>query len=278
MLRSIEEVYCVIDEIVQAAISKKLKIGRRSKLTVSEALTIMIEGHKRNLFTVKQLYELVCGELRTYFKCLPSYVQFTRKLRSVHSYLDLVIAVISRINSEKKQELAIVDSTSVPVAGYNRKHVKWAADSAGKSKNMHGFYQGFKLHLIINQNREVISAMVTKANLHDIQALKNTDFIKHVKGILIGDKGYVASEKHLALLQRNGIKLIAKQRRNMDPYLNQYYRPLLKQRGRIESIFGQLKTRLSLIFPFARTADGFLVQVKAALLTVMLGKFNTRYV
>jgi hypothetical protein len=196
----------------------------------------------------------------------------------MHPYLDLAIAIISRINSEKKQEFTIVDSTSVPVAGYNRKSVKWAMDSAGKSKNMHGFYQGFKLHLIVNQNREVISAMVTKANLHDIQALKNADFIKHVRGVLIGDKGYIAAEKHLAALQRNGIELIAKQRRNMDPYLNQYYRPLLKQRGKIESIFGQLKTRLSLIFPFARTAEGFLVQVKAALLTVMLGKFNAKYV
>ncbi|MCA9769780.1 hypothetical protein KC460_00215 [Candidatus Dependentiae bacterium] len=42
---------------------------------------------------------------------------------------------------------------------------------------------------------------------------------------------------------------LAKQRKNMDPYLNQYYKKDLQKRKVIETVFGYLKTRVSLLFP-----------------------------
>jgi hypothetical protein len=274
MLKSIEEVYYMIDEIVQHGIQISPKKGRRGKLSMSEIITILIEGHKRHYLTEKQLYQLLIGELRSCFSRIPCYVQFTRTIRKAMPYLDLILEVFSKINAEKDQEFCIVDSTSLPVTGYNKNDVKWALDSAGKSKNMHGFYQGFKLHIIINQDRDIVAVATTKASVHDIQLLKNCTFIQHVKGILLGDKGYVASEPHRETLLKKGIELIAKQRQNMDPYLNEYYKPLLQKRRRIESIFGFLKTRFSLIFPFLRSAESFLVQVKAAVLAYMMRKME----
>ena len=47
MLKSIEEVYYIIDEIVQNGITQKSKQGRKSKMTVSEVITVLIEGHKK---------------------------------------------------------------------------------------------------------------------------------------------------------------------------------------------------------------------------------------
>lgn len=270
MLKSIEEVYYIIDEIVKHGIQNISKKGRGSKLIMSEIITILIEGHKRHYLTEKQLYLLMIGELRTCFKQIPCYVQFTRAIRKTMPYLDLILEVFTQINAEKIQQFCIVDSTALPVAGYNKDDVKWAFDSAGKGKNMHGFYQGFKLHIIINQDREIVSITTTKANVHDIQLLKDCVFIRHIKGILIGDKGYIASPKHKNFLVKNGITLVAKQRENMDPYLNEYYKPLLKKRRRIESIFSYLKTRAALIFPFLRSSESFLVQVKAAVITYMM--------
>lgn len=274
MLKSIEEVYYMIDEIVQHGIKKKSKRGRPSKLTMSEVITILVEGHKRHYSTEKQLYLLTIGELRSCFNQIPCYVQFTRAIRKSLPYLDLILEVFSQINSQKTQQFCIVDSTSLPVAGYNKYDVKWALNSAGKGKNMHGFYQGFKLHIIINQDREIVSVTTTKANVHDIQPLKKGSFIQNIKGILLGDKGYIASQEHKKFLVSNGITLIAKQRKNMDPYLNEYYKPLLQKRRRIESIFGYLKTRVSLIFPFLRTHESFLVHVKAAVLAYMMRKIE----
>ena len=274
MLKSIEEVYYIIDEIVKNGISNISKKGRKSKLSISEMITILIEGHKRHYSIEKQFYMLAIGELRSYFNSVPCYSQFTRSIRKVMPYLDLILEILTAFNASKVQKFCIVDSTALPVAGYNKKDVKWALNSAGKSKNMHGFHQGFKLHVIINQNREIISASTKKANVQDIQMLKDHTFIKHVKGILLGDKGYIASKKHRIMLEKNEVKLIFKQRKNMDPYLNKYHENLLKQRRNIESIFGYLKTRLSLIFPFLRCAESFIVHVKSAMLTYMIRKLD----
>jgi len=229
MLKSIEEIYYIIDEVVKNILKNETKKGRKSKLTMSEArkskltmseaITLLIEGHRQNLITDKQLYRLMTSELRNCFRKIPSYAQFTRMIRKALPYLDLIIKIITRINARSKQDIYIVDSTSLPVNGYNRKNVKWAGGTAGKGKNMHGFYQGFKLHIIINQNREVVSAATTTANVHDVELLKYDFFIKHIKGILVGDKGYIASLHHRMCLRKKGIQLIAKQRNNMDPYL-----------------------------------------------------------
>lgn len=274
MLKSIEEVYYIIDEIVQHVIEKKAKKGRKQKLTMSEMITILIEGHTRHYRTEKQIYQMAQGELRACFGRIPCYAQFTRMVRDTMPYLDLMLDIFTKINAEKKQKFCIVDSTSLPVAAYNKTNVKWAQNDAGISKNMHGFYQGFKLHIIINQDREIISVETTEANIHDVQLLKDYEFIKHAKGLLLGDKAYIASLEHQQMLLNNGITLLTKQRENMDPYLNSYYYPILKERRRVESIFGYLKTRLGLIFPFVRTAESFIVHVKSAVLTYMMRSIN----
>jgi hypothetical protein len=66
------------------------------------------------------------------------------------------------------------------------------------------------------------------------------------------------------------IQLLAKQKDNMDPYLNSYYKDYFHQRRAIEGIFGYIKTRFSLLFPFSRSVEGFLVHVNVVLLVYML--------
>lgn len=61
----------------------------------------------------------------------------------------------------------------------------------------------------------------------------------------------------------------------MDPYLNKYYLPILRERRRIEGIFGYLKTRLSFIFPFLKSQESFLIQVKAAVVAYMIRKMKS---
>ena len=78
-----------------------------------------------------------------------------------------------------------------------KKDIKWTLNSAEKGKNMHGFYQGFKLHIIINKDREIVAVSTTKANVHNIQSLEDSKSIKHVKRRLVGDKGYITSHFHI---------------------------------------------------------------------------------
>ena len=53
----------------------------------------------------------------------------------------------------------------------------------------------------------------------------------------------------------------------MDPCLNHYYHHLLKHRRKIESIFGNLKSRLGRVMPFSRTTESFLSHARIAVLT-----------
>lgn len=105
MLKSIEEVYYIIDEIVRHGVRSQIKVGRKSKLTMSEVITILIEGHKRHYITEKQVYDLAAGELRTCFKQIPCYAQFTRIVRKAMPHLDLLVHIFSEIDARKVQDV-----------------------------------------------------------------------------------------------------------------------------------------------------------------------------
>lgn len=277
MQKCIEEVYWIIDEVVKWEIEKKKK-GRKRKLTASETLTLLVMGHWQGMTTDKQLYELMSSRYQGCFSKIPSYAQFTRSIRAYSRYFDLVIEVLTTIYKEKKHELYIIDSTALPVSGYNGNYVKWIGNEGGIGKNLHGWYYGFKLHIIVNSDLEIVSTKITSANVHDIQVLKHDSFIKHIKGILVGDKGYQARQSLKNKLAASGIKLLVKQRNNMDPFLNAHYKKYFDKRRQIEGIFSYLKLRVTALYRFSRSIDGFLANVKAAVVAYILRSVNMQHV
>lgn len=82
MLKSIEEVYYIIDEIVQQEIANHVKIGRKSKLSATGAITLLIESHRPGYITEKQLYMYASGELRNAFNQIPCYSQFRGAIKN----------------------------------------------------------------------------------------------------------------------------------------------------------------------------------------------------
>ena len=76
------------------------------------------------------------------------------------------------------------------------------------------WFQGFKLHIIINDKGELLSYAVTQANVDVREPLKNEGFLSTIFGKLFGDKGYI-SQKLSQLLFVNGIQLISIIRNNM---------------------------------------------------------------
>ena len=117
---------------------------------------------------------------------------------------------------------------------------------------------------------EIVSFRITAAHIHDVKLLESEEFINPVTGKLVGDKGYQVRKEVKSKLNLKSIELIAKQRINMDPHLNQYYAAYFKRRRCMEGIFGTLKIRFSPIFRFVRTIEAFVVHAKAAALTLLL--------
>ena len=275
-MKNIVELYWIVDEVVkriEQKIEKKSYRGRKNKLTKSELITMALIGHFDNIETDKKLHEYMSTYLRDCFKNMPCYEQFTRGIRSISKYLDFMLEILCQMNLNTEEDFYIVDSSAFPVSEYDTYTCpKWASDQAKIGKNIFGYYHGFKLHIIINRRMEVVSCMITTANVHDVKLLSFESFIGNIKGLLIGDKGYVCPKELLQKLRKQGLEFIFKQRNNMDPFLNEFYKQELRQRQVIEGVFSYLKNRLKALHTFARSAESFLVHVKAAFAAFMLRK------
>jgi len=187
-MKNLVEIYYIIDEIVRLE-SKKFQRGRKSKLTVSETLTILVIGHTWNLQTHKQIYEL---SNQLYFRDfnLPSYAQFVKAVQRAEPYLASVLTLLAELNFKSDQTLFFVDSSALPVKGYDPEEwPKWGQELP-LSKNMHGWYRGFKVHIVVNNFMQIVSVKVTLANIADCRLLEDKDFLRPVQGQLVGDKGY----------------------------------------------------------------------------------------
>ena len=277
-MKNIVEIYYIVDEVVkriEKKFGKKFRRGRKNKLSKSELITMALIGHFDDIGTDKKLYEFINLYLKSYFRNLPCYEQFSRGIRSISKDLDLMLEILCQLNQTSEKDFYIIDSTALPVNNYDSFNCpKWALDEAKLGKNIFGFYYGIKLHIIINRRIKVVSCMITTANVHDVKMLSIESFLGKIKGKLVGDKGYVCPKKLLKKFMNQGLKCIFKQRENMDPYLNEFYKKDLKQRQAIEGVFSYLKNRLKALHTFARSVASFLVHVKAALAAYMLKNLN----
>lgn len=84
--------------------------------------------------------------------------------------------------------------------------------TAQRGKTSTGWFYGFKLHLIIDDEGSLVSFFVSPGNLDDRKGSKET--AKYVKGELFGDKGCI-SQTLREELRESGIRPITNVRRNM---------------------------------------------------------------
>ena len=136
---------------------------------------------------------------------------------------------------------------------------------AMRGKCSMGWFFGFKMHLIINEKGEVLSFMITPADVDDREPLKVKDFVKEIYGKLVGDKGYISKELFHELFV-DGIQLITKVRNNMKNCLMSVSdKVLLRKRAVIESVNDELKNIAQLEHSRHRSFNNFIVNAVSAL-------------
>lgn len=272
MIPYLVETYCLIDNLTRKVDHhlKKTPAGRKGKLSRSELLTIAIIKQFLGIKTNKSLYNLIkdCGQ--NYFSELPSYQQFCSGLESNIHYLAIINLVLVEINSQKKSDFFIIDSTSLPICRNTyRSRSKLGKGIASSGKNMNGWYFGFKLHAIITSNMDIVSFKFTNASTADITAL-DSQMIKNIFGFLVGDKGYI-SQKKAQELRKSGITLITRPRKNMKKLpVTKKVLSMLSRRQVVETTFSLLKSKFSLLFQHARSLKSFFSQIFSAVLSYHL--------
>ena len=274
-MKNIVEIYCLADDLVKfmkKEAGRNSKVGRPGNLSKAEYITLAIMKQEYGIRTNKKLYNLVKYCTPRLFSELPSYAQFNEGLNATLPHLFMFLQIWMQINKAHGPNVYYVDSTTMPIcANAHRYRVKVDLGLASSGKNIYGWFYGFKMHLIINYNMEIVSIKFTTGSTSDIKAL-DEKLTKELMGILIGDKGYISAKKKKELAKQ-GLILMTKPRKNM-PHTPATILSIMLLRSwqRIESVFGNLKHNLVFVNRYARSLTGYFAQAIAALVTYCIQK------
>ena len=272
------EVYCFSSEITKILDKKSFsssKSGRKSVLSKADFMTICFLKHKYGIADNKALYGWIqdSKEFSSMFNQLPSYQQFNEGINKTMSYFAFAAVVLAEKNKMKKADFYIIDSTPLPICSNgHRFQCKMGKGIANSSCNMNGWWYGFKLHLIINDNMEIVSIQLSDAKTKDYNVLDGS-FVKGLLGYLVGDKGYISHKIAKKLNEKYGIELVTRQRKNMKKTPSDKEKlKMLGKRQRIESVFSKLKYNLNMVTKKTRSLVGYMTNVFAAIFTLMISQ------
>lgn len=264
----------ILPELRKSLISdgKKFRI-RTDCLSESEIITILIWFNLSGFNCFKHFYLSNQSVLKLYFPKIPCYERFI--ILQKKSFLLTNILLKFLTSHSKETNVYYIDSTFLEVCKNQRiyRH-KTFKGLAARGVSSCGWFYGFKLHLITNHLGEIVSFAITKGNVSDQNM--TTKLAKNLSGFLFGDKGYL-SAKTAAELLKHGLHLITKVRQNMKPKpISESNKFLLKKRGIIETIFGQLKDFRHLVHTKYRSKINYFTNILSALLAYMLNPNKPR--
>lgn len=270
LLAPIEGIFCDIDDFCktyEAQMQSKAlafpgqRRQRETDLSQSEIMSILIFFQMSQYRTFKHFYlDCVLRQLAGYFPDAVTYERFVvlmpRVLAAMTAY------VLSKAGSETK--LYYVDSTKLVVC-HNRRinRHKVFKGIAKRGRSSMGWFFGFKLHLAINHEGELMSFCLTKGNVDDRKVVPT--LMQGLTGLGAGDKGYI-DQKMTESLAEKGLKFVTKVRKNMKKkVLSAFEKFFLSQRGIVETVIEQLKSICQIEHTRHRSPVNFLVNVVSGL-------------
>ena len=194
------EIFCLIDDFCkhfENYISSKglndptARRQRAYAMTLSEVMTIVVMFHLSHYRTFKDFYlHCLCQEYRWAF---PKAVSYTRFLELQEKALMPLMVLLTGLSGRQTGRY-YVDSTKLPACHNLRigRH-QVMKDIAARGKTSTGWFYGVKLHLILNDQGELMTFKLTPGNVDDRQPL--TSLAKGLQGWLFGDKSAKTSRK-----------------------------------------------------------------------------------
>lgn len=214
----VTEIFCMADDFCKefAKTQEKYMVedknhkhrNKPNRMSDAEIMVILVLFHSGGFRCFKHYYkEYVCKHLTHLFPRRVSYNRFVELEKEV--LLQLTI-FIKEVLLGTCTGISFVDSTPLRVCRNQRILIhKTFKGLAERGKCSMGWFFGFKLHLIINDKGEILNFMFTPGNVDDREPLKQTKFLKNIKGKLCADKGYIGQTLFENLFL-NGIQLITK--------------------------------------------------------------------
>ena len=263
-------IFCDIDDFCNAFepmyYRRLLHMGqrqraRRTALTLRETLTLLVYFHWSHYRTFKHYStEYVAVHLRPYFPQLVSYQRFVELIPRA------LVPLCGSLATRKGRctGSAFIDSTPLAVCDNHRIATHTVFEGlARRGKTSMGWFYGFKLHLIVNDEGELLAFRLTPGNVDDRQPVER--LATGLEGQLFGDRGYISQALHDLLLGQ-GLELLTKIRKNMkNRVIRLWDKLLLRKRSLIETINDQLKNISQIEHTRHRSVTGFMVNLIAGL-------------
>lgn len=271
-MSSLEELFCRVDDFCQRfqphwhkqLLESGLQTRRRARsLCLSEIITIVVAFHQQGYRNFKHYYtQHVCRYWRKAFPGLVSYSRFVSWLPSIL----LPLCAYLRSCLGRCQGISFLDSTSLKVCHNRRiRQHKVFEGMAARGKTSVDWFFGFKLHLVVNDQGELLNFCLTPGNVDDRTPVPK--LLQKLFGKVFADKGYISGKLAMQLMQSTGVQLITKLRRNMKQRLMSLNdRLLLRKRSIIETIIDQLKNISQIEHSRHRSPVNFLVNLVAGLI------------
>jgi hypothetical protein len=201
--------------------------------------------------------------MKEYFPKRLSYNRFVEVMQS--AIVPLTVYQITK-GLGKCSGISFIDSTSIAVCKNKRIRRNKVFDGIAKtSKTTIGWFHGFKLHITINDEGEILSFCITPGNVDDRDERVIANLTKELFGKLFGDKGYI-SQKLFEKLWDDNIQLITGIKKNMkNRLMDMCDKILLRKRSIIETINDFLKNICQIEHTRHRSPVNFMVNLMAGL-------------
>jgi hypothetical protein len=257
--------FCCLDDFCHTRPGVPPLPGKRKRarsLSDSEIMTLLVAFHQSQYRCFKAFYlGYVCRHLKAEFPKLVSYQRFIEWIPGV---IDLLRDYLSA-QFGKSSGVCFIDSTALPVCHNKRiaQH-KVFKEQAQRGKTSVDWFYGFKLHLVINHEGQLLGAKLTQGNVHD--SVPAYDLLAPLSGKAYADKGYL-SRLLKEQLKQVGVGLVTKVKKNMKlQELSPDDALFLGKRGLIETVIDQIKNQSQVQHTRHRAQTGFMSNLLAALI------------
>lgn len=240
------QVYCCIDEGLKDQFTGKplRSRGFNPKLSDSEVLTMEIVGEFLGMDQDKHIWRYFLRHWKSWFPQLASRTTFARQAANLWKVKQYLQERFARRIGVIGDAVHIIDGFPIPVCLFSRARRKSCFKGIagyGRCLTKRSIYFGFKGHLLINLTGGISSFVLTPANVEEHRVAEEVTCL--IKGVVIGDKGFIGKELKEVLLKR-GVDLETPLKKNMKDERPPEFLSLIKKlRRRIETVISQLTGR-----------------------------------
>jgi Transposase DDE domain len=263
--------FCIVDDffVVIGSLNCERR-GRKSVLSVSEYVSICLIQQVYEISCLKRLYELLRDKFSGDFR-LPDYNNFVIGMNKTAVYCLLFIKAVLGVRNTTSGDICFCDGTKIEVCKiYRESRHSTMKCIATKSKSTTGWWYGLKLHVLCDNNGNLMKITFTTATTSERSILSK--FMDQIHdSVIVADAGYVSKDLDKQANTHHN-KLLTAVRKNMKILATIYDNRCMDMRSRIETVFDVLKNRYHLVTSLPRSISGYLAHyIRAVFCYLVLG-------